>query len=264
MAVQIMNYKLLTVGLSDVGLVRENNEDVWAEEPKQRFFVLADGMGGHQAGEVAAKETVRKLCSIVSKKARFDKENYGIDDARNLILSAIKETNTYINDMGKANSDLKGMGTTLCCLHFHPKGLIYAHVGDSRIYRFRGKKLFQMTKDHSLLRELLDLGQLSERQAEEFMYKNIITKAVGTEVNLEPTVRLSDILDRDIYLLCSDGLSDMLSREEIESEMNRPNLSLDEMAQNLIHAAKQKGGYDNITIVLVKVEESHAGKNLSR
>lgn len=263
MVVHLMPYKVLSVGISDIGLVRENNEDVWSKLAAQRVFVLADGMGGHQAGEIASKEAVNELCSILSKKLDIKDENLDLDLAREIIYEAIQEVNAHVYQMGRKDYDLRGMGTTLCCLHFHQKGLIYAHVGDSRIYRLRDKKLIQLTKDHSLLRELVDLGQLSERQAEDFLYKNIITKAIGTEPKVEPSVRIGELVDHDIFLMCSDGLSDLLTFEEIESIMNKK-LAMKEMAQELIDAAKERGGHDNITVVLAKVQEIHERKDLSR
>jgi PPM family protein phosphatase len=263
MVTYVMSYNVQGVGITDVGLVRDNNEDDWGAVPEAGFFVLADGMGGHSAGEVAAHEAVSNLCSLVSECVNLDSPDYGLDEARALILKAIKEINVHVYKLGRKDEDLKGMGTTLCCLHFHPKGLIYAHVGDSRIYRLRGRKLYQMTKDHSLLRELVDLGQLSEGQAGGFQYKNIITKAIGTESHVEPTVRFADVLGRDIYLMCSDGLSDLLSQIEIEAIMNEEK-SLKDMAKRLVKCAKEKGGYDNITVVLTKVQEIHEPADLSR
>lgn len=262
MVVQEMPFKILSAGLSDTGLVRENNEDTWLKLLPQRFFVLADGMGGHQAGEVASHEAVTSLCRIVSKKLNNRDESIDLVMAKDLIIESIKEVNQHVYKMSRQDSELKGMGTTLCFLYFHPKGVIYGHVGDSRIYRYRNKKLVQLTKDHSLLRELLDLGELNERQADGFAYKNIITKAIGTEPNVEPCIRVSEISFQDIYLMCTDGLSDLLSLEEMEAIINRK-ASLKDTAAALIERAKTLGGYDNITVVLAKVQEVHESKDLS-
>lgn len=249
-----MPYRIQAIGLSDIGLVRENNEDVWASLPKQRFFVLADGMGGHQAGEVAARETVRFLCEAVDQKISIDEENISLDDVKSILMKAIKEANAHVFKMGRKDSELHGMGTTLCILYFHPKGIIYGHVGDSRIYRLREGKILQLTKDHSLLRELVEMGQIHENHADEFLYKNIITKAIGTEPLVEPTVRLDEVFKKDVYLICSDGLSDLVSKEELEIYL-RNMKSLKETANALIHAAKDRGGHDNITVVIVRVQE---------
>lgn len=260
---RIKPLKISAVGLSDIGLVRQNNEDVWGQVPKIHFYVIADGMGGHQAGEIAARETVTTLCEIVSKNLNLEDEDLTLEEARHILIESIEEVNAHVYKMSRKDPDLRGMGTTLCCLLVHPKGLIYAHVGDSRIYRLRSEKLFQLTKDHSLMRELIDLGQLQEKQTGEFFYRNIITKAVGTEPLVEPSVRLTSLMKKDIYLMCTDGLSDMLSLEEMEKIMNTPS-TLRHAANELVKAAKEKGGIDNITLVMIKVEDENESKDISR
>lgn len=251
-----MSYKVFAVGISDIGLVRENNEDVWAKLSQQRFFGLADGMGGHQAGEVASHEATSKLCSILSKRLNNRDDQIDLDIAREIIIEAILEVNKHVYHLSKQDHSLQGMGTTLCFLHFHPKGLIYGNVGDSRIYRLRNHKLIQMTKDHSLLRELIDQGRVDERHAEGYAYKNIITKAIGTESHVEPSVRTCEVMDQDIYLMCSDGLSDLVLAHKIEAILNKKQ-ALKETAQELVEEAKAEGGQDNITVVLTKVQEMH-------
>lgn len=263
MVEQTMPFKLQALGLSDIGLVRQNNEDVWAIEPSNKLYILADGMGGHQAGEVAARETVSNLCERFTEHLGTQPELLTIEETQDIVAASIEEVNAHVYKMGRKDRDLRGMGTTLCCLHFHPKGLIYAHVGDSRIYRLRNKKLSQLTKDHSLLRELMDSGQIDELQAGEFVYKNIITKAVGTEPFVQPTVRHSEIKHHDILLMCTDGLSDLLSRDELEGLLNK-RASLSNLAQSLVETAKERGGHDNITVVLVKVTIKNETKDLSR
>lgn len=251
-----MAYKLSSAGISDVGLVRQNNEDVWAQLPKKKFYVIADGMGGHRAGEIAAREAVAKLIEIIDSNDEIAAASIDFDEARNVINHAIQEANAHVFNMGRKDPELRGMGTTLCCLYFHPQGLIYAHVGDSRIYRLRNKKLNQMTKDHSLLRELLELGQLKESDAGDFHYKNIITKAIGTESHVHPSVRLVDVVEQDIYLMCSDGLTDMVKKEDIESILIQKT-PIKDMAEQLVALANARGGNDNITVVIVKVQGAH-------
>ena len=251
-----MSYKVFAFGLSDIGLVRENNEDVWARLPQHRFFALADGMGGHQAGEVAAHETVARLCYILSKRLNNRDENIDLDIAREFIVDAIYEVNASVYQLSQQEEDLRGMGTTLCFLHFHPKGLIYGNIGDSRIYRLRNQKLVQLTKDHSLLRELIDKGQMDEAHTENYAYKNIITKAIGTEMRVDPSVRTCETLDHDIYLMCSDGLSDAVPPQQIESILNKKQ-SPKESVYELIETAKRQGSQDNITVVIAKVQELH-------
>ena len=253
-----MPYKILAFGLSDVGLVRENNEDAWGAVPELGFFVLADGMGGHQAGEVASREAVSNISSII-KKNLGRKKNVSYSDTLKILQRAIEDVNKIIYDHSRSNPDLRGMGTTLCCLQFHEQGLIYAHVGDSRIYRLRDGQLTQITTDHSLMRELIDLGQLSEGEAPEFLYKNILTKALGTEPSLDPTMNACEVANNDTYIMCSDGLSDLLSLIDIEKILNKK-LNVEKTVQELINAAKAKGGYDNITVVIVRLEETFPKK----
>jgi len=257
MVVHSMPYKIIASGLSDIGLVRHNNEDSWAELPQCNFFVLADGMGGHKAGEVASKEAVNGLCKIILNVTGSDKEELSFDEMHGVLQFAIEYVNDLIYAMGSTKQDLHGMGTTLCCLYFHPEGLIYAHVGDSRIYRLRNGILEQLTKDDSLLREILESeGHNSDLKSQhhDHLYKNIITKAIGTESVVEPAVHLADLLNSDIYLMCSDGLSDMLSLQEIELILLRyPDLQ--KCTEHLIAAAIERGGLDNITVVLTKVQD---------
>lgn len=259
MAFQLMLYQFLVSCISDIGLIRQNNEDSWKMLKDEQFFVLADGMGGHQAGEVASKETVEQLCFLFQQRLN-DSSYKDITQAESLIKELIQEVNSMIYRLGRENPHLRGMGTTLCCLFFHPAGLIYGHVGDSRIYRFSHGKLEQLTQDHSLLRELIELGQLSEQQAEDFLYKNIITKAIGTEPNVGPVIAHTAIEVGDVFLMCTDGLSDLVSFEEIQEVLWQ--YSVEEAANLLVKKAKQKGGYDNITVILVKVQNKYES-NLS-
>jgi|694.fasta_scaffold16729_8 serine/threonine protein phosphatase PrpC len=257
-----MPYKVSSVGISDIGLVRQNNEDDWLQDTKHRFYAIADGMGGHQAGEIASHEALKALATSVKNNSDLLDDATTIDEARKMILDAIEDANSHVYKLSRSDAEFKGMGTTLCCLFFHPRGLIYAHVGDSRIYRLRGKKLQQLTKDHSLLQELMDLGKLSDRQAGEFLHKNIITEAIGTQHRAHPSVRVTDI-QQDLLLMCTDGLTDLVTRDEIEAILNRK-AALRESANALVNAAKERGGHDNITVLLVKVQQKHEPKGLSR
>lgn len=252
MVLQVMSYKVSTYGLSDIGLVRLNNEDFWSSVPEIGFYVLADGMGGHRAGEVASKEAVNILCSLV-KEHLSSRGDFNLEEVHGIIQIAIEQTNEKVYKMGLSDQNLRGMGTTLCCLYFHPKGLVFANVGDSRIYRYRDNKLEQISKDHSLMREMMDLGQLSEKHSSEFLFKNIITRAIGTEISVEPSVHIADVNDQDLYLMCTDGLSDLLSHKEIEQILQQTP-SIQAATQKLIFQANKHGGLDNITVVMAKVD----------
>lgn len=263
MVIDLMPYTVLAFGASDIGLVRQNNEDVWEEVPGLRLYVLADGMGGHRAGEIAARKAVDTLCRLIKKGLSAQKEKIRVTDARAIVMQSIKQANEMIYQLGHSSDDLKGMGTTLCCLLFLENDVVYGHVGDSRIYGVIKKKLHRMTKDHSLLSDLIDLGQISESQATDFMYKNILTRAVGTEPNVEPSVHVCGITDGDIYFMCSDGLTDLLSDAEIESIINHTD-TIQDAVNELVESAKARGGYDNITILMMQIQEVHEKANLFR
>lgn len=264
MVLQLMPYKILASGLSDVGLVRENNEDIWAELPDEKFYVLADGMGGHQAGEIASQEAVFNFLEIIRKITVSSQRKLNLKETMSAIKQSIEEVNKTIYEMGRSDEQLGGMGTTLCCVHFHPEGVILAHVGDSRIYRFGKGGLKQLTKDHSLMSELVEMGYLSEPEAKEFLYKNILTRAIGTEPSIQPTVESCQAEPGDLFIMCSDGLSDLLTIQDIENVV-KESTTIDDCAQTLVSEAKRKGGYDNITVVLLKVSDDDDTKgNISR
>jgi len=253
MAFQAMIYQVSVTCLSDVGLIRQNNEDSWKLLNDEQFYAIADGMGGHQAGEVASHETVERLCALVHERNEFLQRD--ILQVQDILKTIIQEVNTAIYLIGHESSEHRGMGTTLCCIQLHSQGLIYAHVGDSRIYRLRNGELEQLTHDHSLLCELIDQGQLDEQQAQDFSYKNIITKAIGTESYVDPSVSHCSIEPGDMILLCTDGLSDLVSQSEIQDVMLTH--SEEEIAKVLVRRAKQHGGNDNITVILVKIKSRH-------
>lgn len=247
-----MSFKIVAAGLSDPGLVRQSNEDIWIQVPELALFALADGMGGHRAGEIASREAVHAL-SRLAKKA---KPHLSLYEARDVMAQVIKQVNHTVYNLGRSHQQLKGMGTTLCCMQFREDGIVYGHVGDSRIYRLRRGTLEQLTQDHSLLRELIDLGQIAEGQGTDFLYKNILTRAIGTEPQVEPSVYTCDLAAGDLYLMCTDGLSDVLSEREMESILNS-SPSVESAVKALVDAAKKKGGFDNITVVIMRVEAEH-------
>ena len=210
-----MKYKLSTFGISDTGLVRTNNEDRWIALPEIDFIALADGMGGHVAGEIAAQEAIDSLTSLMQETFNPEKKPLTLDRNYQIVFSSLEKVNKKVFERSWQNNELTGMGTTLCCLRFHPEGVIIGHVGDSRIYRLRNHRLKQLTEDHSLLTEILEKNQ-TLIQEEINYYKNIVTKAIGTEPSVHPTVTIDHFLDNDICLLCSDGLTDLVNNEEIE------------------------------------------------
>lgn len=230
-------------GLSDIGIARPNNEDVWAALPEIGFFALADGMGGHLAGEIAAKEAVEHLIGS-AKKIQTDNTIELIIELK----TAIEKANKWVYRLGRETASYSGMGTTLCCMQWTEGHIIYAHVGDSRIYRLRDQKLELLTQDHSLLTKWLKSG-LAEECETPFPYKNVITRAVGTSPKANPEIATSARHPDDLFLLCTDGLSDVLPLEEIE-QIILTSPTLEETAHRLIQKAKIKGSSDNMTVLL--------------
>lgn len=237
-------------GISDIGTTRANNEDVWAELPDDHFYVLADGMGGHLAGEVAAKESVLHLCDALERFLRAH-PHPSIPAAKAELLKGFVEANKWIRSLSGKHPELSGMGTTLCSILVLGKELIYGHIGDSRIYRFRNK-IERLTKDHSRREELLAKGDLNEKTAADSANKNRLTRALGISSIIEPEIHQTTIQPGDIYFLCSDGLHDALSDRQIETII-RQTPSIKEAAIELVEAAKNAGGTDNITILMLKM-----------
>lgn len=251
-----MDVKLTSYGLSDRGLVRKNNEDAWKALESLRFFVLADGMGGHQAGEIASRTAVDLLCELIKDRLpeHPDHPDY-LEDASERISQTVQEVNRAVHEHGCQTKHLEGMGTTLCCLLIQPAGCVVVNVGDSRLYRLRNLKLKQITQDHSLLRDMLDRGSLTKAREREFQYRHILTKAIGTEDSVAPSSYTIDVQKDDLYLLCSDGLTDLVSDTEIQSIANLMSSNPQSVAHALVNAAKDHGGHDNITVVAVYVND---------
>lgn len=251
MPITFFSYRVEACARSDIGLVRDNNEDVWAILPEHKAYLLADGMGGHAAGEIAAQKAIDVLTALI-KKNFSTKKKVGLKDTLKRLDFLIRQTNAAVHEKAQSDKEFKGMGTTLCCAYFHDEGLVYAHVGDSRIYRLHDDRLTQLTQDHSLVTELIELGELNARQAKGCDYKNVITRAIGTGFSVNPTVANCDLALGDQILMCSDGLSDMLTLIEIETILLN-SLTLDKAVSTLIEKAKDRGGNDNITIILTQV-----------
>lgn len=238
-----------TFGVSDIGLTRKNNEDVWAEMPDDHFYVVADGMGGHLAGEIAAKEAVLHFCDAVDRYFRSSTPPT-VSSAKRYLGETFISANSWIRRLGKDHPDLSGMGTTLCCLLLLENKVIVGHVGDSRIYRYRNN-LSLLTTDHSLEQELKTKSSSGHSSPS---YKHVLTRALGISPAIEPELLEASYQTGDIYLLCSDGLHGALSDRQIGTIL-RNSTTLKEAAIELIDAAKQWGGHDNITLLLVKVRD---------
>jgi protein phosphatase len=241
--------KVESYGDSDIGLSRLNNEDVFACLSEEKFYTLADGMGGHNAGEVAAQMTVKELCKKIQKAYAYSPTP---EQWKELVEKAIFDTNLKIYQTSEKNAEQRGMGTTLCLALIVDEKILIAHVGDSRIYRFRKGRLSRLTHDHSLTVELIARGELDEESAKTYPKKNVITRAIGTQITVDPELRLLDIEPGDLYLLCSDGLSDPVSDMIIANCLDAT-ASLKIATEKLILAAKEAGGGDNITLLTFRI-----------
>ena len=252
-----MKLRTTISGQTDPGVVRSRNEDALTWNESMHLAMLADGMGGHNAGDVASKMALdifqENLCTQLPKLDRPDSGRQRID----LILSIIERTNAHIYQAAQTNTDRTGMGTTLALTLFHQDKVIIAHIGDSRVYRLRKHRLKALTQDHSLVNQLVAQGAMTKDEAKTSQYKNVITRALGHKEKVEPEIRMLNILPQDIYLLCSDGLYDMISERDIRDIVIRGREDLRAAANQLIVKANENGGKDNVTAILVKVEDSY-------
>lgn len=233
------------VGLvSDVGLRRKLNEDsaCYLERADFKIYVVADGMGGHNAGEVASKMAAEQIVQYID-------ENYSLECEETLISNAIKAANEDIYKFSKTNDKLNGMGTTVTAALVTPKFIYIANVGDSCCMALKNGELKKITKDHSLVQELLDSGTISEVEAVNHPKKNIITRALGTCIHVEVDVFRLDINQYNLFILCSDGLTNEVTKEDILKIIDNENNYIS-IANNLVDLAKEKGGRDNITVLL--------------
>lgn len=245
--------KWIYAGKSDVGKVRQGNEDSFFADAERGVFIVADGMGGHVAGEVASKIVAEKVGPGVS---RAIEEGLGGVELERRAIELIAEANRAILERADSEPEKRGMGTTLTLLTMVPEnGYLINQVGDSRGYLLRDGVLSQVTRDHTVVQQQVDRGALTPEQARDHPLSHILTRALGTESNVEADTYTDSMQPGDIFLLCSDGLSGMLSDEAIREIVSRPTGSLQEIADALIDGANAAGGMDNITAVLVKVTE---------
>jgi PPM family protein phosphatase len=253
--------KVKLVGQSHTGKVREHNEDTIAFDADLGLMVLADGMGGYNAGEVASGIAVKTIVNLVRDSA--DREDLSaIDQAtgltrRSIVLrDAVLRANKVIFQTAKTQPQCEGMGTTVVGALFYDDRVTIAHVGDSRMYRVRGNKLEQVTSDHSLLQELVDRGFYSPEEAQRAANKNYVTRALGVEPAVEVEIQEDVVQKGDWYIICSDGLSDMVEDADIHLTVNTFGANLDTVAKQLIQLANDNGGRDNVSVLMAQVMES--------
>lgn len=245
-------------GFSDVGKKREKNEDSYLLEPDLNFFMVADGMGGHVGGEYASKmatETVGEIITALVKDPEATLPETGeiqVGDYKSYLQYSISTASSRIYDKALKDKRLQGMGTTTVSLWFQDNNVYIANVGDSRAYRIRSKKLEQLTTDHSLVGEQIRAGMIQPSQAKDHRLKNIITRSVGFQEEVEADIETKTVKEGDIYLLCSDGLYNLVEDDEILEIVTHQNLP--EACRHLIDIANSRGGDDNITVVMAKVD----------
>ena len=257
--------KIIIMGLTDTGIVRRKNEDAIGYDSALGIVVLADGMGGHRGGEIASNMTVDTI--IHQLQQNIPEITPGEVDAGSgfsmesiCIQNAVVTANELVYKTAEENAEHKGMGTTIVVLQFYNNSFSLAHIGDSRCYRMRADKLEQITKDHSLLQELIDRGFYTPEEARNSMNRNLVTRALGIDPVVMPDIQEDIVLKNDIYLLCSDGLTDLVEDEDIYLTIKQFSANLEEAAKQLITKANQNGGKDNISVMLCRIDDDFSSK----
>lgn len=254
---------LQIVSLTDPGKVRGHNEDCVESRPELGIVVLADGMGGYNAGEVAsgmATATISAgLAESWTREALKKLDRAGaMAFSQAVVQEQTSKANAAIYAAAQKDPHCAGMGTTLVVCLFYDDFLTVAHVGDSRLYRMRNEVFEQVTRDHSLLQEQIDSGLISKADARSSHNRNLVTRAVGIDPEVEAEVHTYDVQEGDIFLLCSDGLNDMVEDEEIQMTLIALRSNPELTVQQLIQAANDAGGRDNVSVMLVYVMKSFA------
>ena len=255
-------HALQAASLTDPGRVRDHNEDCIESRPDIGLYVLADGMGGYNAGEVASGMATSLIADGFQdawspREVARTSRDQAKARSEQLIREQILRSNSAIFTTSQNNPECAGMGTTLVMSFFYDNFVTVAHIGDSRCYRLRGEKMEQITRDHSLLQEQLDSGLITPEEAKLSQNKNLVTRALGIDPTVEPEIHVHEAQQDDLYLLCSDGLSDMVEDEEIRLTLitlkSNPSLTV----QQLVQAANDNGGRDNISAMLIRVVEPY-------
>ena len=250
--------------VSDTGQKRPHNEDSAVTDTSLGLAVVADGMGGYKAGEVASAIAAQLILDEVrstlpaAKSSAIDSES-GLSAASVVIRDAVVKANERVFRTAQDVPQCQGMGTTVVVVFYCGDKVSIAHVGDSRVYRLRGDEFKQITNDHSLVQELVDRGFFTPEEAAENTPKNLVTRALGIEEKVEVDVQEQDSAPGEIYLLCSDGLNDMVDDEEIHLTLSKYSANLVEAASELVRLANEKGGKDNISVVLVRPQTAVGG-----
>ena len=249
-------FKLIIAGCTDPGLRRNHNEDHIGFNQDMGIAVLADGMGGHQAGEIASHMAVESVLENLQNLAdRETSRSITGSQLLEYVSNTISYSNSMIYQASEALDEHKGMGTTLVAAIVQGSQFYAGHVGDSRIYLYREESLMRITKDHSLVQDLVDRGFYTEEEARMASVGHIVTRALGTKAEVEVDTVQHEIVDGDLLLLCSDGLSDMVADWLIEETLKDRGTELHTTAKKLVELANQNGGKDNISVILVQLQE---------
>lgn len=257
-----LSTSLMIVARSDAGMVRTHNEDAVFVSAASGLAILADGMGGYNAGEVAAGMATSLLSADLEKafSPRLpQRQGAGVrSDAHHILEASVARANTAIYEAAQSQPQYAGMGTTLVMARFFDNSVTLVHIGDSRAYRVREGRLEQLTKDHSLLQEQIDSGMITLDEARLSQNRNLVTRALGVDPMVQAEIRDYDTLPGDIYLLCSDGLNDMVDDVEITETLSSLAHDPEQAATTLIQKANDHGGRDNVSVVLVKIVQEYA------
>lgn len=244
------------------GMVRSHNEDSVAYEASCGLVVLADGMGGYNAGEVASGITVSVMSTEIKQRMASarpeDMDESGESLGVKMLRENVQKANASIYHASQSQPQYAGMGTTVVSALFYDNRVAVAHVGDSRMYRLRGDSFETVTRDHSLLQEQIDGGMISKEDARLSMNKNLVTRAVGIDATVDVEVHVYEVQVGDVYLLCSDGLNDMVEDDDIGSTLGMLKANLPLAATQLIELANDNGGRDNVSVILVKINGDFA------
>lgn len=249
----------LQVAIStDPGVIRAHNEDAVFADARLGLAILADGMGGYNAGEVASGMAINRLAAdlrrLISSSSLLDRvEGHDAGTIERHIVNEVGAANFAIFHAAESSPQYAGMGTTLVLAWFYDNWMSVAHIGDSRLYRLRGADFELLTRDHSLLQEQLDNGMITPEEARHSAGKNLVTRALGVDPTVEVEVRDFDVRQGDILMLCSDGLNDMVEDEDIALALRTLGSNLQLAADHLVQMANDNGGRDNVSVILIKV-----------
>ncbi len=253
--------KVRIAGCTDTGTRRQHNEDHIGYNQELGIAVLADGMGGHQSGEIAshmAVESVLEKLGVLAK--RENSRSITGSQLLEFVSNTISHSNNIIFQASETTEEHRGMGTTVVAAIIEGNRMVAGHVGDSRLYLFRDSALQRVTKDHSLAQDLIDKGFYSEEEAKTASVGHIVTRALGTKAQVEVDIVEKELMDGDVLLLCSDGLSDMVADWLIQEVLVEANCELEGTAQHLVDLANRNGGKDNISVILIQVSMTEQDK----